>query len=199
MKRRGFLAQFAAPLWRFKERLGATEDPEASREATGGHYLMEVFPALAMPSLDPAVDGRLGGPRDNPAHPTSLTPTGWQAVIATVRQQAVEAEVAGSRSGRRPWRGSSPAQGRPGPARRGALRPDRAALARPAAGRLGHDRRSRLGRQGAPASRTVRARLEAVAKKAVAKKAAAKKAAAKACAVPADPERRVTTSASGGP
>lgn len=85
----------AAPLWRFKERLGAIEDPEASREATRGLYLMEVFPALAMPSLDPAFDGRLCGPRYNPARRKTFTLGGWKAVIAAVRRQAVEAGITG--------------------------------------------------------------------------------------------------------
>ncbi|MEN3234190.1 DUF429 domain-containing protein [Methylobacterium ajmalii] len=94
---RGKIGMFddAAPLWRFKDRLGATEDPEASREATSGLYLMEVFPALAMPSLDPAFDGRLRGPRYNPARRKTFTLAGWQAVIAALRRRAMEAEVVG--------------------------------------------------------------------------------------------------------
>ncbi|WP_283535984.1 DUF429 domain-containing protein [Methylorubrum extorquens] len=85
----------AAPLWRFKQRLGATEDPEASRQAISGLYLLEVFPALALPSLDPAFDGRLRGARYNPARRKTFTLAGWQAVIAALRRQAVETGVEG--------------------------------------------------------------------------------------------------------
>jgi predicted RNase H-like nuclease len=38
-----------APIWRFKRDLGATEDPEVSRKAQHGIFIVEVFPALALP------------------------------------------------------------------------------------------------------------------------------------------------------
>lgn len=76
----------AAPIWRFKERLRATEDPEASRSASAGLFLMEVFPALALPSLGPAFCGRLLGPRYNPKNRKTFTLAGWQAVIEVVRR-----------------------------------------------------------------------------------------------------------------
>lgn len=78
----------AAPVWRFKERLEATEDPEASRSASAGLFLMEVFPALALPSLGPAFCGRLLGPRYNPARRKTFKLAGWQAVIEVVRHLA---------------------------------------------------------------------------------------------------------------
>jgi predicted RNase H-like nuclease len=78
----------AAPLWRFKERLGAAEDPETSRDATAGLFLMEVFPALALASLDPAFCGRRLGPRYNPARSKTFTLTDWHAVIGAVRRSA---------------------------------------------------------------------------------------------------------------
>lgn len=84
-----------APIWRFKERLGAMEDPEASRNATAGLFLMEVFPALALPSLDPLFCGRLLGPRYNPARRKTFALAGWQAVIAAVRRIAVEERING--------------------------------------------------------------------------------------------------------
>lgn len=85
----------AAPVWRFKERLGAVEDPETSRNAAAGLFLMEVFPALALPSLDPSFFGRLLGPRYNPARRKTFTVTGWHGVIGVVRRIAVEDEVVG--------------------------------------------------------------------------------------------------------
>ncbi|MDB5651678.1 MAG: hypothetical protein JWL62_3198 [Hyphomicrobiales bacterium] len=50
-----------APIWRFLEKLGAEETPEATRLATAGLHLMEVFPALALASLDDRFFGRLCG------------------------------------------------------------------------------------------------------------------------------------------
>ena len=85
----------AAPIWRFKERLGAMEDPEASRNATAGLFLIEVFPALALPSLGPAFCGRLLGPRYNPARRKTFTLAGWQAVIEVVRRFAEVEAVEG--------------------------------------------------------------------------------------------------------
>ncbi|CAO4142063.1 hypothetical protein LPLAFNJD_LOCUS1096 [Methylorubrum aminovorans] len=85
----------AAPVWRFKERLGATEDPEASRSASAGLFLMEVFPALALPSFGPAFCGRLLGPRYNPARRKTFTLAGWQAVIDVMRLRALTESVDG--------------------------------------------------------------------------------------------------------
>lgn len=84
-----------APVWRFKEMLNAVEDPEASRSAQEGLFLMEVFPALALPSMDAAFCGRLLGPRYNPARRKTFTLTGWQSVIAAVRSNAVIESVDG--------------------------------------------------------------------------------------------------------
>lgn len=85
----------AAPVWRFKERLGAVEDPEASRGAMAGLFLMEVFPALALPSLDSAFCGRLLGPRYNPARRKTFTLAGWHGVIEAVRRIGDLEAVAG--------------------------------------------------------------------------------------------------------
>jgi hypothetical protein len=51
-----------APIRGFLTKLGATEDPEAARTAKRGLYLMEVFPALALASLDASFFGRGKGP-----------------------------------------------------------------------------------------------------------------------------------------
>jgi predicted RNase H-like nuclease len=84
-----------APIWRFKTRLGAAEDPEASRSAVAGLFLMEVFPALALPSFDRAFCGRLLGPRYNPARRKTFTLSGWHAVIAAVRRLAIAEQIIG--------------------------------------------------------------------------------------------------------
>jgi hypothetical protein len=48
----------ASPIWGFLAALGALEDPEKSRTASSGLYLIEVFPALALASLHPSFFGR---------------------------------------------------------------------------------------------------------------------------------------------
>ena len=49
-----------APIWGFKRKLGAHEDPEAYRAAQAGLFLVEVFPALALPALNPVFGQRMG-------------------------------------------------------------------------------------------------------------------------------------------
>ena len=65
---RGKIGMFcdAAPVWRFLTALRATEDPEGCRSAADGLYLLEVFPALALPSLNSKFFGRLAAPTYNP-------------------------------------------------------------------------------------------------------------------------------------
>ncbi len=57
----------AAPIWKFKEALGAIEDPEAARGAVGGLFIMEVFPALALAGLNGSFCDRLKGPQSRTA------------------------------------------------------------------------------------------------------------------------------------
>ena len=80
---RGKLAMFGpqAPIWAFKERLAATQNPEVARTAIRGVHLMEVFPALALASFDPQFFGRLAGPRYNPARRKTFRRDDWRAVI----------------------------------------------------------------------------------------------------------------------
>ena len=72
-----------APIWRFKERLGAIENPEACRAAASGLYIIEVYPYLALPTLNLAFGGRLKGPKYNPAN-KKFQIAHWRAVIETV-------------------------------------------------------------------------------------------------------------------
>ena len=55
-----------APIWQFKKLLDAIKDPELSRKAHDGHSIIEVFPALASPSLNSNFHGRLRAPKYNP-------------------------------------------------------------------------------------------------------------------------------------
>ncbi|MCW6509859.1 DUF429 domain-containing protein [Lichenifustis flavocetrariae] len=77
-----------APVWRFLSGLGAVEDPLAVRTAMTGLHLMEVFPALAFPSLADEFFGRLAGPRYNPGRRATFRLEHWQRVITVVMSEA---------------------------------------------------------------------------------------------------------------
>jgi predicted RNase H-like nuclease len=87
---RGKLGMFcdASPIWRFLTALGAVEDPEKARVANDGLYLMEVFPALALASLDAGFFGRLCGPRYNPDRRKTFRVDDWVRVAEAAAQQA---------------------------------------------------------------------------------------------------------------
>jgi predicted RNase H-like nuclease len=78
----------ASPIWRFLAALAALEDPEQARTATDGLYLMEVFPALALTSLDEAFFGRKCGPRYNPARRKTFRDADWTRVASSAATEA---------------------------------------------------------------------------------------------------------------
>ncbi|WP_183696170.1 DUF429 domain-containing protein [Rhizobium leguminosarum] len=75
----------AAPIWRFKQAIGAIEDPEAARAASSGLFLIEVFPALALVALESAYCQRLGAPKYNPANRKMFRLEHWHSVAETIR------------------------------------------------------------------------------------------------------------------
>lgn len=83
----------AAPIWRFKEALGAIEDPEAARVAPHGLYIMEVFPALALAGLNSAFCDRLKGPRYNPERRKTFNIAHWHDVVETIRRFGILAAI----------------------------------------------------------------------------------------------------------
>jgi predicted RNase H-like nuclease len=87
---RGRLGMFcnASPIWRFLAALGAVEDPEQARVAANGLYLMEVFPALALASLDAGFFGRLAGPRYNPDRRKTFRTDDWVRVAEAAAQES---------------------------------------------------------------------------------------------------------------
>lgn len=85
----------AAPLWPFLSRLDAIEDPEQARSASSGRYLIEVFPALALASLEGAFFGRRLGPRYNPARRKTFRLSDWQALMAALLRYADAKEIEG--------------------------------------------------------------------------------------------------------
>jgi predicted RNase H-like nuclease len=78
----------AAPVTLFLRQLGAAEDPELARTADRGLHLMEVFPALALASLDPAFFGLRKGPRYNPGRRKTFRMEDWRAVVDAAMREA---------------------------------------------------------------------------------------------------------------
>lgn len=76
----------AAPIWRFKEALGAIEDPEQARTASEGLYLVEVFPALALIALEQTFCRRHGAPKYNPANRKRFKAEDWRSVIGAIER-----------------------------------------------------------------------------------------------------------------
>ena len=70
----------ASPIWGFLSALGASENPEQARTASSGLHLIEVFPALALPSIDDRFFGRLAGPRYNPERVKTFKIKDWALV-----------------------------------------------------------------------------------------------------------------------
>jgi predicted RNase H-like nuclease len=85
----------AAPIWLFKERLDAIEDPEQARWAEAGLFLIEVFPALALTTLASSHFGRLLGPRYNPARRKTFRQLDWISVADAVARHAAAEQIVG--------------------------------------------------------------------------------------------------------
>lgn len=85
-----------APIWQFKTALGATEDPELARSAAAGLYIMEVFPAFALPSIEARFYGRHAAARYNPANRKKFQHEHWLAVITAVERFAAVLGVGGA-------------------------------------------------------------------------------------------------------
>jgi predicted RNase H-like nuclease len=78
-----------APIWRFKDRLMANDDPEIARTADAGLFVIEVFPALALPSLEAAYCGRLAAPKYNPEKRRRFNLPDWIGVSRTLERHAL--------------------------------------------------------------------------------------------------------------
>ena len=72
----------------------AREDPEQSRSARSGRYIIEVFPALAL-AFNSAFFGRLRGPKYNPVNKRKFRTDDWIAVVETVGRHAQLAGIIG--------------------------------------------------------------------------------------------------------
>ena len=78
----------ASPIWRFLTALGAEESPEQARAAVNGLHLIEVFPALALASLDSGFFGRLRAPRYNPDRKKTFCPADWVRVAEVAARES---------------------------------------------------------------------------------------------------------------
>ena len=87
---RGRLGMFcdASPVWKFLSSLDAIEDPEETRKATRGLHLIEVFPALALVSLEASFHGRLAAPRYNPGRRKTFLPDDWRRVAGAAAAES---------------------------------------------------------------------------------------------------------------
>ncbi|MDO5371073.1 DUF429 domain-containing protein [Paracoccus sp. (in: a-proteobacteria)] len=82
-----------APIWGFLAAVGAVENPFRARSAAEGLFLIEVFPALALPALDARFAGRLAAPKYNPARSRKFRLEHWQAVARSVKDTALSLEL----------------------------------------------------------------------------------------------------------
>jgi predicted RNase H-like nuclease len=78
----------ASPIWRFLAALGSEESPEQARLEANGFYLMEVFPALALPSLNAEFFGLRKAPRYNPKRRKTFLVADWVRVAETAARKS---------------------------------------------------------------------------------------------------------------
>jgi len=83
----------AAPIWKFIERIGATQNPAEARSASDGLHLIEVFPALALPSLELQIWERKRKAAYNPSK-KNFSPEDWRMVAKTVQRHAKQLKIA---------------------------------------------------------------------------------------------------------
>lgn len=77
-----------APIWCFKDKLGAEDDPHQTRAANQGAFLIEVFPALALSGLSDQFFGPKRAPKYNPGNRTKYKQADWEAVCTSIADHA---------------------------------------------------------------------------------------------------------------
>jgi predicted RNase H-like nuclease len=83
----------ASPIWRFLAALDYPQHPLEARSARAGRYLIEVFPALSLPGLNPDFALRLAAPKYNPQNRRKLRHEDWMSVARTISSAAGELGV----------------------------------------------------------------------------------------------------------
>ncbi len=84
-----------APIWKFIEDLAAEQSPRNARKATEGHFLIEVFPALALTALEPDFGKRKGAPKYSPDKGKKFRLQDWKKVLRVIGRMADTMEIAG--------------------------------------------------------------------------------------------------------
>lgn len=84
-----------APIWSFLSELNAREAPIEARTARNGHFSIEVFPALALPSLSDQFAQRLRAPKYNPQNRGKFRLSDWQSVASLIRATAEDLGIQG--------------------------------------------------------------------------------------------------------
>ena len=84
-----------SPFMHFLSELGAVEDPLAARAAKAGSFVIEVYPALALPSLHSPFAERLGAPKYNPSNKKNFCQDDWIAVAGVVADLARRCRIEG--------------------------------------------------------------------------------------------------------
>lgn len=74
-----------APIWRFLDRINARENPSAARTNSRGLFLIETFPALALPTIIPEIWHRKRAAKYNPSV-KRFSIDDWQLVSRGVAQ-----------------------------------------------------------------------------------------------------------------
>lgn len=78
----------AAPIWPFLDRLASRQNPIAARHAAEGRFVLEVFPAMTLPALDPGFVERRRAAKYNPANRKQYRAEDWTAVARCVAREA---------------------------------------------------------------------------------------------------------------
>lgn len=84
-----------SPVWSFLSDLNATQDPIEARTAPAGHFLIEVFPALALPAFEDAFSQRLRAPKYNPQNRKKFRLEDWLSVTRVIQTTAQGFDVSG--------------------------------------------------------------------------------------------------------
>jgi len=74
-----------SPVWSFLSELNATQDPIEARTALSGHFLIEVFPALALPAFEDDFSQRLCAPKYNPQNRKKFRLEDWRSVTRVIQ------------------------------------------------------------------------------------------------------------------
>ena len=76
-----------APIWKFLDSIKARENPVAARDASIGLFLLEVFPALTLPSIIPVIWQRRKAAKYNPAG-RGFSVDDWRLVTIGIAEYA---------------------------------------------------------------------------------------------------------------